>query len=378
MKDLVDLLERAAADRVAPGLVAAALRPDGETLVASAGIRGLDNPVTMTLDTIFYIASCTKAVTSVAALQLVERGLVDLDEPVGRLLPPLDRPEVLTGFDAAGAPMTRPAKSKITLGHLLTHTSGLAYDFTSADLTRYLQSKGLDFRQPEPPPTPLIFDPGEGWIYGTGIDWVGRLVEAVTGEHFDAYCAANIFEPLGMKDTTFFPSPDQQARKASVHFHAGDGSFVVAPFEMPPERHFWMGGAGLYAPVVEFMTFLAALAGGGGPLLGPAVFELMMKNHVGDFDAGSISSANPMVSRDFRPFPGRAGRHGLAGVLNPESVGGARSANSTTWAGITNCYYWVDPTAKAAGVLMSQIMPFGDQGVLDLFNKIEALVYAPA
>ena len=378
MSDLDDLLQRGVADDIAPGLAAAVLKPGGETFVSSAGVRGLDNPTPLTADTIFYIASCTKPVTSVAALQLVERGLVALDDPVGDLLPELADPQVLTGFDVAGEPITRPARSKITLRHLLTHTSGLAYDFTSVELTRYLSRKGLAFRQPEPPPIPLVFDPGEGWIYGVGVDWAGRLIEAVTGQGLEVYCAANIFGPLEMKDTTFFPSPEQRARKASVHFHAANGCFIVAPFEMPMERHFWMGGAGLNAPVAEFMKFLTALACGGRPLLGPATFQAMMTNQVGRFDAGSIATADPMVSHDYRSFPGSPGRHGLAGVLNPEALAGGRSAGSLTWAGITNCYYWVDPTEGAAGVLMSQVMPFGDQSILDLFRRIEALVYTSA
>ena len=375
MSELEDLLKRGVEDAVAPGLAAAVLRTDGEILVASAGVRGLDNPVPLTLDTIFYIASCTKPVTSVAALQLVERGYVALDEPIGDIIPDLADPEVLTGFDASGAPMIRPARSKITLRHLLTHTSGLAYDFSSVELTRYLQSKNLDFRQPEPPPIPLLFDPGKGWTYGIGIDWVGRLIESLTGEGLEVYCAANIFEPLNMSDTTFFPSPDQRARKASVHFHASGGVFIVAPFEMPITRHFWMGGAGLNAPVSDYMKFLAELAGGGRSLLGPDMFQEMMKNQVGSFSAGSIVTADPMVSLNYRSFFDFPGQHGLAGVLNPEAVCGGRSKGSMSWAGITNCYYWIDPTLGAAGILMSQVMPFGDHGILDLFRRLEALAY---
>ena len=375
MDDLQGLLERGVAGNVAPGLAAAILKPDGARLVANAGIRGLDNPAPLTPDTIFYVASCTKPVTSVAALQLVERGLLGLDEPVGRFLPALAAPDVLAGFDSSGQPITRPARSSITVRQLLSHTSGLAYTFSSKDLTRYVNAKGLNFLQPEPPPVPLVFEPGEGWIYGTGLDWAGRLIEAVTGQGLDAYCAENIFAPLGLTDTSFFPSAEQRARKASVHFHAPDGSFIVAPFEMPPERHFWMGGAGLYAPAAEFLKFLTALATGGRPLLGPAMFEAMMQNQVGGLDAGLIATADPLVSHDYRPFPGQ-GRHGLAGVLNADAIAGGRSANSFTWAGITNCYYWVDPTAGAAGVLMSQVMPFGDQGIFDLFRQTEAVAYA--
>ena len=376
MDDLTRLLQESVSENRAPGLAAALLKPDGELRVSVAGVIGLDNTTPVTGETIFYIASCTKPVTSVAALQLVERGLVDLDEPVERYLPPLAELDVLDGFDAAGEPVTRRAKSKITLRRLLTHTSGLSYDFNSTDLTRYLAAKELNFRQLDPPPIPLLFDPGEGWAYGVGIDWAGRLVEAVSGQSLDTYCAANIFEPLGMRDVAFFLSPDQMARKASVHFHGPDGSFFVVPFGMPNERHFWMGGAGLSAPVAEYMKFLTALAEGGRPLLGQAMFEEMMRNQVGNRDAGWLSTADPVVSSDYRANAEERSGHGLAGVLNSAQTNEGRAAGSMTWGGITNCYYWVDPRSRAAGVLMSQVLPFGDPGVLDVFRRVEALAYS--
>ena len=376
MNDLTRLLERGVSEHAAPGLAAAVLKPSGEAQVATAGVTNLDDPASVTGETIFYIASCTKPVTSVAALQLVERGLVDLDEPVGRFLPQLANPDVLDSFNEAGEPVLRKAKSPITLRHLLTHSSGLAYDFNSPALTRYLARRGLDFRQPEPPPIPLLFDPGEGWVYGVGIDWAGRLIEAVSGEGLDRYCASNIFEPLGMHDTAFFLSPNQMARKASVHFQAPNGGVSVVPFGMPNEPHFWMGGAGLSAPVADYMKFLTALAGGGGPLIGRAMFAEMMRNQVGDRDAGWITTADPMVSGDYRAIAEERSGHGLAGVLNLQRTRGGRAMGSMAWAGLTNCHYWVDPTSRAAGVLMSQVLPFGDAGVLDVFRRVEALTYA--
>ena len=376
MDELTRLLERSISDNIAPGLAAALLKPNGEVHFSTAGVMGQDNPTPVTQETIFYIASCTKPVTSVAVLQLVERGLVDLDQPVERHLPSLADPDVLGGFDDDGDPVIRKAKSKITLRHLLTHTSGLSYDFSSTNLTRYIAAKGLNFRQPEPPPIPLMFEPGEGWVYGVGIDWAGRLVEAVSGQSLDSYCASNIFEPLGMSDTAFFLSPDQLARKASVHFRGPDGGFSVIPFGMPNERHFWMGGAGLSAPVSDYMKFLTALAQGGLPLLGQTMFDEMMRNQVEDRDAGCIATADPIVSSDYRAnAEGRSG-HGLAGVLNSDRTSEGRAPGSMTWGGATNCYYWVDPKSRAAGVLMSQVLPFGDPGVLNAFRGVEALAYS--
>jgi methyl acetate hydrolase len=377
MTDLHSILEASVAAGHAPGLCATAITPDGQRLGACAGVRGVDNPHPMTADTLFMIASCTKAVTSVAALQLVERGLVDLDAPVGERLPALAAPRVLTGFDAGGAPLTRPATKPVTLRRLLTHTSGLAYDFCCADLNAYLAATGGALMGAAEPDIPLMFEPGDAWQYGIGIDWAGRLIEAVTGRGLDAWCAEHIFGPLGMADTTFFPDPAQAARKASVHQKGPDGAFVVVPFGMPPVPHFMMGGAGLYATAGDYLTFLAALAGGGAPLLAPATFALMMQNHVGDLDAGALKTAQPAMSRDFEPLAGLTRRHGLAGLVNLDPVPDGRRSGSLTWGGIANCYYWADPVARAAGVLFAQVMPFGDPGILATFEEVERAVYQP-
>ena len=210
--DLQPILGRAVAEGRALGLVAGVIVRGGEPAYFSVGRRGPEGEGAMTADTLFWIASCTKAVTSVAALQLVERGLVSLDEPVSRWLPALARPRVLQGFDDQGRPVTAPAARPITLRHLLTHTSGLSYDFSSDALTRYLQVTGTALNGPAEPRIPLLCQPGERWVYGIGIDWAAHLIARVSGQPFDAYLADHVLRPLGMTDTTFFPTAEQARR----------------------------------------------------------------------------------------------------------------------------------------------------------------------
>ena len=376
MIDLQSLLDQAVVDGCAPGFSAAVITRDGQRSSACAGVRGADNAVPMTTDTMFAIFSCTKALTSVAALQLVERGLLDLDAPVGERLPVLAAPVVLTGFDAAGAPITRPASAPVTLRRLLTHTSGLAYDFCSESLARYLAATGGALMGADNPDLPLMFEPGEAWLYGIGIDWTGRLIEAVTGQGLDAYFAENILGPLGMADTTFFPDAGQAARKASVHQRLPDGSLISIPFGMPSRPHFMMGGGGLYSTAEDYLKFLAAILDGGAPLLKPETFAMMMHNQVGDFAAGGLKTAQPMLSNDFEPLPGVTKRWGLAGLINTDPVPGCRSTGILAWAGLANCYYWADPAAGAAGVVLSQVLPFGDPAVVATFEAVERAVYA--
>ena len=183
-----------------PGVVGAARLADGSVVQATAGVRGLDNPSPMTPDTVFWIASFTKAVTTAAVLQLVEQGLLGLDDPAGRWLPGLARPKVLTGFDAQGKPLLVEATAPVTVRHLLAHTSGLAYDFCNAAFARWrahVAEIGVAI-DPARGDAPLVFQPGAGWTYGVGLDWAGELVAAVSGRTLDVYLKGEVFGPLAM------------------------------------------------------------------------------------------------------------------------------------------------------------------------------------
>ena len=339
-------------------------------------MRGADNPAAMTADTQFWIASCTKALTSAAALLVVEDGLVDLDEPVGRWLPGLAAPSVITGFDAAGKPELRAARTPITLRRLLTHTSGLAYGFTSPLVDRFATATGLSVGQ-NADQFPLAFDPGEGWVYGTGIDWAGHLIAAATGEPFETYLRRRILDPLGMDDTSFFPNAEQKSRLASMHARTPDGGAAAIPFGMPETPHFMMGGGGLYSTVTDYLKFVDAVLGRGPQLMKPASLNALCASQIGERpEIGVLNSAQPATSNTFDPFPGADKGWTLGFVTNAGPGPNGRSAGSLAWAGLGNCYYWIDRTAGAAGIFCSQIFPFADPRALAAFAAFERAVYA--
>jgi methyl acetate hydrolase len=373
-------LARAVEDGRVPGVVALAADDRGLLYEGAFGERTLGQGAAMTLDTVFGIASMTKPVTAVAAMQLVEQGAVDLDEPVGRHLPELAAVQVLEGFDAAGAPRLRPPRRPITLRHLLTHTAGFGYAIWAADLVRYQRHLGA------PPPlleTPMLFDPGDRWEYGTSVDWAGRLVERLSGQSLEHYFRAHVFDRLGMVDTTYLPGAERLARRATRHVRQSDGSLEPAPTDPPPARPaVYSGGGGLYSTGPDYLRFLRMLLGGGQ--LGDArvlpaetVLEIV-RNQIGDLDAGRLTSASPAASNDIDLFPGMDQRWGLAGLINVRDLPGGRSAGSWAWAGLLNTYFWVDPSRRVAGLLLTQILPFGDRAVLDLLAEFERAVYALA
>jgi CubicO group peptidase (beta-lactamase class C family) len=371
-------IEAALAEAVAgglPGIAAAARLPDGTVVEAAVGVRGLDDPAPMTPDTVFWIASFTKALTTAAVLQLVEDGRVGLDAPAARWLPGLASPKVLTGFDAAGAPQLSDAKSPITVRHLLAHTSGLGYEFCSDLLTRYVETVG-PYPRGEGPDAPLLFEPGSGWTYGIGIDWTGKLIEAVTGERLDHHLDGRLFAPLGMTETSFFPTEEQKSRLAAMHGRGKDGQLAPIAFGMPTEPHFGMGGGGLYSTARDYLRFLEAVLGAGAEALSPQVVASMQQIQWEGPEVGVLPGANPAVCAGFDPFPGEVKRWGLGFLINPKSGPNGRAAGSLAWAGLANCYYWADPATGAAGVFLAQLLPFGDPAALEAFGAFERAVYS--
>ncbi len=366
-----DILDHAVIDGVAPGLTAAARLPSGETVEAAAGVRGLADPAVMSPDTVFWIASLTKAITTAAALQLVEAGKIALDDPVAQWSPALAAPKVLERFDAAGAPVLRRARAPVTLRHLLTHTSGLAYAVFHADLARYAAASGAASGDD----AILMFEPGAGWTYGTGLDFTGQIVEAVSGEPLADYLAAHVFGPLGMDETSFAPRTDQKDRLAAMSTRLDDGALAPRAFEVPPPPNPSMGGGGLFSTAGDYLKFLDAILAGGGPILQPATVAAMRGPERTGPEVGVLPGVNKQLSGDFDPFPGMAKQWGLGFVINPAPGPSGRSAGSLAWAGLANCYYWADPATGVAGVLCSQVLPFADERVLATFAAFERAVY---
>lgn len=362
------------------GAVAMVGTKDGATYARAFGCRSLDGEA-MREDDLFQVASMTKALVSVAALQLVERGTLTLDGPLDTLLPELANPQVIDGFDEDGNVILRPAKRAITLRHLLTHTSGFGYEFMSADMVRARGPAG----SPAPGTkaaliSPLLFDPGDKWEYGISTDWAGLAVEAASGMRLDAYLDENLTGPLGMVDTHFNPSAAQRARAASLYVRTPDG-LAPMPIEIGggPDVEVLSGGGGLYSTAPDYMRFLRMLLNGGelegARILSNATVAQLADNHVGHLRAGRMESVIPTLAGEFDMFPHMDTKWSLGFLINPEEGPHGRSAGSLCWAGIANCYYWLDPTADVAGILLTQLLPFGDAGVLDALGALERMAY---
>ena len=375
------LRQAAEAGEVAGVVAAATVR--GEPLYEGAfGRRDIGKPAAMTLDTVFWIASMTKAITAAAAMQQVEAGKLALDTPISDILPHLRSPQVFEGFDASGKAKLRPAKRAITLRHLLTHTAGFGYDIWHADLGKYMEQNGIPgviTCQDAALATPLTFDPGERWDYGINMDWVGKAVEAVSGKRLDAYFQERIFAPLGMVDTGFVLRDDQRARLAAMHARGADGTLEAIPFELPQAPEFFMGGGGLYGTAGDYLRFLDMILSGGTiegeQILKRDTLREMTRNNIGDIAVETLKTAVPALSNDANLFPGMAQNWGLSFCINTEQGPHGRSAGSLAWAGLGNTYFWADPQRNVAGTIMTQSLPFADAKVLDLFGKLERGVY---
>jgi RNA polymerase sigma-70 factor (TIGR02960 family) len=379
------VLEQAVQAGDVAGVVALAANEQGVIYHGAFGKRAQGGDVDMTLDTVMWIASMTKAITSVAAMQLVEQGRITLDEPLSAKIPELGSIQVLDGFDEAGAPKLRAPRRPITLRHLLTHTAGFTYDIWNADMVRYQEHAGVPGIiecKTATLMTPLMFDPGDRWEYGINIDWVGQTVERLSGQRIEEYFKEHISGPLGMRDTGFVLGASQRERLAGMHARLPDGSLQVIPFEMPQEPEFYMGGGGLYSTGPDYLRFLQMLLGNGQldgvRVLAEETVAEMGRNQIGDLTVGVLKTVSPNNSNDAEFFPGMPKKWGLAYMINAEDAPVGRTAGSLAWAGLANTYFWIDPTRRVAGVILSQSLPFADARVLALLEEFERAIYATA
>jgi len=382
-----EVLRQAAETKEVPGVVAVAANSDGVIYEGAFGKRDLANGTDMTADSVFWIASMTKALTATAAMQLVEQGKLQLDEPISKVLPELAAPQVLEGFDDKGQPKLRPAKRPITLRQLLTHTAGFTYDLWDADTAQYVKAAnlpGIISCKNAALTTPLAFDPGDRWEYGINIDFAGKAVEAVSGQGLNVYLREHIFQPLGMKDTDFVIGPDQKKRLVTVHARKPDGGLDPIEFGVPQEPEFFMGGGGLYGTGRDYLAFLQMLMHGGefngARLLRPETVAQMSKNNIGDVNISRVvlKTTAPASTPDVdmgQLFPGQDIKWGLSFLINPQEGPAGRSGGSLSWAGLANTYFWVDPSKHVAGVILTQVLPFVDPRVLSLYGKFESGVY---
>lgn len=372
-------LRRATESGDLPGIVACAATKDGVIFEGAFGTRDLATGVPMTNDTVVWIASMTKAITGACAMQLVERGKLSLDDDIAAVLPELGRVQVLDGFDTDGKPRLRAPKRGITLRHLLTHTSGHAYDMWNADIGRYTEvtgTPGIISCKNAALLLPLTSDPGEKWEYGIAIDWVGKAVEAVSGQTLSQYMQDNILQPLGMTDTGFKIGAAHRQRLAKIHARTPNG-LISTDTEIPQDPEFHMGGGGLYSTTGDYLKFAQMILHGGtfngATVLQPQTVAKMSVNAMGDLVCNPMKTAAPPFTNDVDFVAGM--KWGLSFLINPEPLPTGRSAGSLAWAGLANSYYWIDPKRGVAGVYATQVLPFFDQKAVQAFEAFETAVY---
>lgn len=376
------VFESAVASNRVAGAVALVANADEVLFEAAFGAREIGGSAAMSTDTVFWIASMTKAITTTAALQMVEQGKLELDADLGKLLPELASVKVLDGFDASGEPRLRDRTAPITLLHLLTHTSGFSYDIWNADIGRYMEANdipGVVSCENKALTTPLVFQPGESWEYGIGIDWAGKAVEKVSGLSLKEYFQKHLFGPLGMSDTGFVMRPDQRERLSAMHARGEDNTLSVMPFEVPQSPEFFMGGGGLYSVGADYVKFMQMILnegrGNGAQVLKAETVAQMRENQIGDINVQHMPTNMPPFSNDAEFFPGMVKKWGLGFMLNTEQAPTGRSAGSLTWAGLANTYYWIDPSKQIAGVILAQVLPFVDHEVMKLYADFETAAY---
>lgn len=327
--------------------------------------------------TLFRNASMTKAVATTAALQLVEQGRLNLDATVESILPEFGALAVLDGFDG-DKPRLRPPASKATVRQLMTHTAGLGYFFLSEKLMRYHQLTG------EPNPlsglkrslsVPLVNDPGTAWEYGVNTDWLGLVVEKLSGQRLASYLSQHVYGPLGMVDSTFEPSAEQRGRLLRVMQRQADGRLAPSVLDLPPTSEWDAAGHGSYGTVQDYGRFVQAWLADGGGILKPATVRLALQDHLGPIKLPELmKSTVPELSNDVPALPVPQS-WGLGFHLTLADLPGMRSNGTGDWAGVFNSYYWIDRSKGIGGVLMTQLLPFFDMPVIETLMGFEMAVY---
>jgi CubicO group peptidase (beta-lactamase class C family) len=363
------LLQGAVSSGAVHGIAALVVDRNGQLFHHAAG-EARDN-------TLFRNASMTKAVATTAALQLVEQGRLSLDATVDSILPEFGRLQVLDGFDG-DKPRLRPPASQATVRQLMTHTAGLGYFFCSEKLWRYHQVTG------EPNAlsglkrslsVPLVNDPGTAWEYGVNTDWLGLVVEKISGQSLGSYLRQHVYEPLGMNESTFAPSAQQRARLLRVTQRQANGTLSPSPHDLAATSEWDAGGHGSYGTIQDYGRFVKAWLNDGAGILKPATAQMALKEHLGSIKVPElVKSMMPELLNDVPSLPVPQS-WGLGFHLTLADLPGMRSNGTGDWAGVFNSYFWIDRARGVGCVLMTQLLPFFDMRVVETLVAFETAVY---
>ena len=371
---LDNVLEEAVTAGRVPGVVAMVASADEVLYAGAFGLADVGNGTPMATDSVFRIASMTKPLTSVAVLQLAEKGKVALDAPMSDYLPDFSPRPILLSAESGGNARYSDATYTPTLRQLLSHSSGFVYSVWNEllfSITDFTQLTPTSYRQ-----EPLLFVPGSEWHYSTSTDWLGDIVEQVSGLSLEEYFAANIVEPLGMEDTAYILPQAKWNRVVTRHQRSADG-LTETPTNDLAEVTYFSGGAGLKSTAADYVRFMQAMLGSSDV---PAILQrdsiaAMGSGQIGDATVGEMRSQMPGFSNDFLVNPGVDSTFGLGFQINTEHVPGGRRAGSLAWAGLYNTYFWIDPESNLCGVLLTQILPFYDAEVVGLLAAFEREAY---
>jgi methyl acetate hydrolase len=368
-----------------PGVVAMLTDRTANIYQGASGVRSLSTNEPMSTDTVFAIFSTTKAITGTAIMQCVEEGVLDLDTPAKTYVPDIAKLQVLDGFDANGKPRLRAPKRDITTRMLMLHTAGFGYDIFNANYNLLAQEHGqpsVISASKASLMTPLLFDPGDKWEYGSNLDWCGQIVEGIRGKRLGEVMKERIFQPLGMEDIAFSLTPSMRSRLAVIHQRESDGSLTPLPdLQLPPDPEVHMGGHGLYASIGEYMKFIRMwLNDGTGPhgrVLRSETVQAAVRNGLQAHQKvvmlpGVIAS----LSNDAEFFPGLKKSWSYSFMVNDEEAPTGRPVGSIGWAGLANTFFWIDKTNGLGGYWATQILPFGDPTSFTGYLDFETATYA--
>jgi len=379
---ITEALDGAIAAGNTVGVVGVVADRSGVIHESAHGLTEVGTGNEMQTDSVFRAFSMTKAVGTVAAMQLVEQGRLDLDTPVADMVADFATVQVLDGWDG-DTPRLRPPATPCTTRHLLTHTSGIVYDIWNADQAKFMATtEGI--------PTlsgviaslqcfPMTFDPGTQWAYGPSTDWVGRVVEAISGQPIEEYLQEHVFGPLAMSSSGLELGGDRAERVVANHMSGPDG-FTPMPIDLPPTPEFYGMGHAMHTTGGDYLRFCRMILGGGEldgvRVIGADTVAAMSANAIGDLRVTKQPTTNPVMGSDIDLFPGVDKTFTLGFMRNEDDVDGMRRAGSLSWAGVMNTHYWIDPTTGLAAVIMMQHLPFVDERALATYEAFERAVYA--